>query len=106
MPPIESGETPAAVAPKKLTVSERLKQSEAERERLQHEVDELSTIALSKWLLVAHHQTSQAAIMQSLSWRVTKPLRTVRQVQLKVSDVGVAQTARVVVTTLQKRRKK
>ena len=106
MPPIESGETPAVVAPKKLTVSERLKQSESERERLQHEVDELSTIALSKWLLVAHHQTSQAAITQTLSWRVTKPLRTARQVQLKITEVGVAQTARVVVTTIQKRRKR
>ena len=106
MPPIESGEAPAVVAPKKLTVSERLKQSESERERLQHEVDELSTIALSKWLLVAHHQTSQAAITQTLSWRVTKPLRTARQVQLKITEVGVAQTARVVVTTIQKRRKR
>jgi len=106
MPPIESGETPAVVAPKKLTVSERLKQSESERERLQHEVDELSTIALSKWLLVAHHQTSQAAITQTLSWRVTKPLRTARQVQLKITEVGVAQTAQVVVTTIQKRRKR
>lgn len=106
MPPIESGETPAVVAPKKLTVSERLKQSESERERLQHEVDELSTIALSKWLLVAHHQTNQAAITQTLSWRVTKPLRTARQVQLKITEVGVAQTARVVVTTIQKRRKR
>jgi hypothetical protein len=106
MPPIEPGVTPAVETPKKLTVSERLKQSELERERLQREVDELSTIALSKWLLVAHHQQSQAAITQTLSWRVTKPLRQARQVQLKINEVGVAQTARVVVTSLQKRRKK
>ena len=106
MPSIDPGATPEATAPAKPTLTQRLKQSEAERERLQREVDELSAIALSKWLLVAHHQTSQAAIVQSFSWRVTKPLRTVRHVQLKVTEVGVAETAKVVVTALQKRRKK
>jgi hypothetical protein len=106
MPPIEPGAITPMETPKKLTVSERLKQSEAERERLQREVDQLSTVALSKWLLVAHHQQSQAAITQTLSWRVTKPLRTARQVQMKITEVGVAQTAQVVVATLRKRRQR
>ena len=106
MPPIESDATPSVETSKKPTVAERLKQSEAERLRLQHEVDRLSNIALSKWLLVAHHQQSQAAIMQTLSWRVTRPLRTARKVQIKIGEVGVAQTARVVVASAQKRRKR
>jgi hypothetical protein len=106
MPPIESGETPSAVTPEELTLAERLKHSEDERERLQREVDELSTVALTRWLVAAHHQTSEAEFAQTLSWRVTKPLRTARTVQLKVAEVGVVQTARVVVATVQKRRRR
>ena len=106
MSSIEPGAVPEAVVPAKPTLTQRLKQSEAERERLQREVDQLSTVALSKWLLVAHHQQSQAAITQTLSWRITRPLRQARQVQMKISEVGVAQTAQVVVTTLRKRRQR
>jgi hypothetical protein len=105
MPSIEPGDNPQAETPKKLTVTERLKQSEAERERLQREVDSLSTAALSKWLLIAHRESSHVAMTQTVSWRITKPLRQVRLVQRKVAEVGVVQTAQVVVSTIQKRRK-
>jgi hypothetical protein len=105
-PPIESGVTPQEQTPNKLTDTELLKQSEAERAVLQREVDQLSSTALSKWLLIAHRESSHVAMTQTLSWRITKPLRAVRMVQRKVSEVGVASTARVVVSTLQSRRKK
>ncbi|WP_411699843.1 hypothetical protein [Conyzicola sp.] len=106
MSSLDPDATPDTVAPARPTLTQRLKQSEAERERLQREVDQLSTIALSKWLLVAHHQQSHAAITQTLSWRITRPLRTARQVQMKISEVGVAGTAQVVVATLRKRRQR
>jgi hypothetical protein len=106
MPPIEPGADPQPETFSDQTVSEQLKLAEAERQRLQREVDALSAAALSKWLLIAHRESSHAAMTQTLSWRITKPLRAVRLVQRKVSEVGVASTARVVVSTLQSRRKK
>lgn len=105
MPPIEPGDNPQEVTPKKLTVTERLKQSEAERARLQREVDQLSEAALSKWLLIAHRESSHVAMTQTLSWRITKPLRDLRLVQRKVTEVGMVRTAKVVVGTLQRNRK-
>lgn len=105
MPSNTPGENTAVETPKKLTVTERLKQSEAERARLQREVDQLSTAALAKWVLIAHRESSHVAITQTFSWRVTKPLRQVRLVQRKVTEVGVVRTAQVVVSTLKKRRK-
>ena len=105
MPPIEPGDNPHAETPKKLTVTERLKQSEAERIRLQREVDSLSEAALSKWLLIAHRESSHVAMTQTVSWRITKPLRAVRIVQRRVAEVGVVETAHVVAATLQRRRK-
>jgi len=105
MPPIEPGVAPQEETPKKLTVTERLKRSEAERERLEREVDSLSEAALSKWLLIAHRESSHVAMTQTFSWRVTKPLRQVRLVQRKVTEVGVVRTAQVVMGALQRRRK-
>ena len=104
MPAIESGDTAAVESPKKPTVSERLKQSEAERERLQHELDALSNAALGDWLSAAQgHANEIEAFYGTLSWRVTKPLRIARKVQLKVGEVGVARTSQVVVAELGRR---
>jgi len=104
MPPIESGDTAAVETPKKLTVSERLKQSEAERERLQRELDILSNTAFSDWLSATqNHANEIESFYNTLSWRVTKPLRVVRKVQLKAGEVGLARTSQVVVAELGRR---
>ncbi|MEA9984413.1 hypothetical protein [Subtercola sp. RTI3] len=64
-------------------VTNRLRVLEDERDRLQGELDEIANRATDRWLLAVHYESSVVnAIQQTLSWRVTKPLRWVRHLQL------------------------
>ncbi|UFS57743.1 hypothetical protein [Subtercola endophyticus] len=57
----------------------RLAELEAERDRLQAELDSVANRATDRWLGAASFESKAlAAMQQTISWRVTKPLRIVR----------------------------
>lgn len=67
----------------------RIGELEAERDRLQGELDSIANRALDRWLSVEQYESAAVASMQqTLSWKVTKPLRAVREVQLKRRSGG------------------
>ncbi len=63
-----------------------------ERDELRQENEQLRQRTLEDWVRVATSEASVPALVHqmeaSLSWRVTKPLRTIRSVQLKAAQVG------------------
>ena len=67
---------------------------------LEERVREAEERTLSYWLeavaLTASGSMTVAKLQQSVSWRVTKPLRAVRLVQMKVRETGVRRTAKMV----------
>ena len=83
---------------------ERLAQAEAERDRLREELDARSNESVASWLAVAGTESRILGQMHgTLSWRITKPLRFVRKVQLKAAQVGVAQVAHLAAADLRRR---
>lgn len=88
----------------KLSVSARLAQVEEERDRLRAELDAQSNASIASWLEVVGVESRILGDMQnSVSWKVTKPLRLVRKVQIKVAEVGVARTSQLAVADLKRR---
>ncbi|WP_166786538.1 hypothetical protein [Cryobacterium sp. TMT1-19] len=82
----------------------RLADSEAERDRLRNELDARSNESVESWLEVVGTESRILGQMHgTLSWRITKPLRFVRKVQLKAAQVGVAQVAQLAVADLRRR---
>ncbi|RFA22647.1 hypothetical protein [Subtercola boreus] len=74
-------EDPAESFPTDLT--NRIGALEAERLRLQKELDQIANRALDRWLSVEVYESHAVESMQqTLSWKVTKPLRAVREAQL------------------------
>lgn len=67
---------------------------------LEDRVREAEERTLSYWLeavaLTASGSMTVAKLQQSVSWRVTKPLRAVRLVQRKVRETGIRRTAKMV----------
>jgi hypothetical protein len=64
-------------------LSARVRELEHERDRLLGELDTLTNRSLAHWLSIERRETSAVdALHQTLSWRVTKPLRVVREAQL------------------------
>lgn len=63
-----------------------------ELDELRHENDELRQRTLEHWAAVAKSDASVSQVVNgmqsSLSWRVTKPLRVVRDLQIKAARVG------------------
>jgi hypothetical protein len=60
----------------------RVTELEAERDRLQGELDAVLNRATDRWLSAAQFESKAlAAMQQTVSWRVTKPLRAVRRFQ-------------------------
>lgn len=94
----------ASSKPKKLSVSARLAQVEEERDRLRAELDAQANASIASWLDVVGVESRVLGDMQnSVSWKVTKPLRVVRKVQIKVAEVGVARTSQLAVADLKRR---
>ncbi|GAA0999375.1 hypothetical protein GCM10009563_25000 [Subtercola frigoramans] len=57
---------------------------ENERDALQAELDAIANRAVGQWLTAEHFGSlAVSAMEQTLSWKVTKPLRTVRSAQLR-----------------------
>lgn len=97
---IASSERPAAKRP---TLGDRLAAAEAENERLQRANDALMNDSLSSWLVVVSDEArALAQIHATLSWRITRPLRLARQVQIKAKEVGLQETASVVLARLKR----
>ena len=63
-----------------------------ERDELRRENDELRQRILEGWTKLATSEASVPSIVQhmesSISWRITKPLRMVRSLQMKAARVG------------------
>ncbi|RFA08442.1 hypothetical protein B7R54_03795 [Subtercola boreus] len=67
----------------------RISELEGERDRLQAELDTVRNRALDRWLSVEQYESvAVASLQQTLSWKVTSPLRAVRSVQLKRRPAG------------------
>ena len=95
---------PTHSEPTHLSVSSRLAEVESERDALQAELDAKSNESIASWLTVVGTESRILGEMQnSVSWRVTKPLRLVRKVQLKVSQVGLGQVSQLAVADLKRR---
>ena len=57
----------------------RIAELEAERDRLQAELDSIANRATDRWLGAAQFESQALAAMQkTVSWRVTRPLRVFR----------------------------
>lgn len=60
-----------------------------ESARLQAELEELREAVLTDWILVTTRNVDALrAMQQSVSWRITRPLRVLRVFQRKASDLG------------------
>jgi hypothetical protein len=63
-------------------LEERVAELEAERDALQNELDSIVNRAADRWLSAVQFESKAlAAIQQTVSWKVTKPLRAVRTLQ-------------------------
>lgn len=84
--------------------SSRLEQLEQENARLRAIVDDYANGVVRDWLVSADAFSSVVPdVHGTLSWRITRPLRQVRAAQLKVAEIGLAPTARIVVDRVVKR---
>lgn len=96
--------TSGDVKPARKTVTQQLADAEKEIQRLQATNDALLNQSLNAWLTVVGDEArALAQVYSTLSWRITRPLRVVRQVQLKVSEVGPSETSALVAARLKQR---
>ncbi|QWT25037.1 hypothetical protein KPL76_06740 [Subtercola sp. PAMC28395] len=66
---------------------DRVTSLEKQRDDLQAELDAIANRVVGRWLTAEHFDASAlAAMKQTLSWRVTTPLRAVRSLQIKRND--------------------
>lgn len=76
----------------------------SERDRLRAQLDARANIEVASWLtIVADESRALRDIQQTLSWRITKPLRLVRKVQKKTTEVGVVAVSQLAVADLRRR---
>jgi len=77
---------------------------QAEIDRLQRELDARSTEDVRTWLKVVGEETRMLTNMRNtLSWRVTRPLRLARTVQIKMREIGLVRTSQLAVADLRRR---
>ncbi len=82
----------------------QLSKALAERDLLKKQNEALLDNTLNQWLVVADNESRiLQAVYASLSWRITKPLRMVRTVQLKIKEVGLVRTSEVIVGVVKQR---
>jgi hypothetical protein len=76
----------------------------AERDRLRQELDSRANADIVSWLRVVDDESRMLRDMQqTLSWRITKPLRLARKVQKKAAEVGVVEVSQLAVADLRRR---
>jgi hypothetical protein len=82
----------------------RIRELEDEVVRLQAEIDRRSGDDLRTWIRAVRDEGRLVRDMQkTLSWRVTRPLRLARFLQLKVAEIGVMKTSQLAVADLRRR---
>ncbi|WP_395243736.1 hypothetical protein ACGGZK_16650 [Agromyces sp. MMS24-K17] len=87
--------------PTKAALEARVEQLAAENQRLQSLVDDQANGVVHDWLISADaFATEVPNIHETFSWRVTRPLRDARTVQLKVAEIGLIPTMRIVTARL------
>jgi len=65
-------------------------------QELERELTELREAVLTDWITVASQVTDTLnSMQQTLSWRITKPLRVVRVLHRKVEQVGTARAVQI-----------
>ena len=83
-----------------LTPGDDQRQSRGDASLLEARVREAEERSLDFWLdavrTTAAGSMTVTKLQQSISWRITKPLRAVRLVQRKVQETGVRRTAAMV----------
>lgn len=76
----------------------------AERDQLRRELDSRANADILSWLRVVDDESRMLRDMQqTLSWRITKPLRLARKVQKKAGEVGVVEVSQLAVADLRRR---
>ena len=77
---------------------------ESERDGLRQFADEHANREIASWLEVVGTETRLLGEMQnSISWRLTRPLRAARTIQIKVARVGVPRASQLAVADLRRR---
>jgi len=65
-------------------------------QELERELAELREAVLTDWITVASQVTDALNSMQkTLSWRITRPLRLARGLQIKVEQVGTGRAVQI-----------
>jgi hypothetical protein len=91
----------------KAELEARLAELEHENEHLRRVVDDQANGVVRDWLVaVDTFATVVPNVHETLSWRITRPLRQARTVQLKVAEIGFAPTMRIVATRVGQRVRK
>jgi hypothetical protein len=100
----ETRETVDAAERKSTPQSRQVEEMQAEIDRLQRELDDRSNEDVRTWLKVVGEETRMLARMTStLSWRITRPLRLARTVQIKMKEIGLVRTSQLAVADLRRR---
>lgn len=82
----------------------RVAELEQEVAALRSQVDDYENGVVRDWLVSSDaYATDVPDVHNTFSWRVTRPLRQVRTVQLKVSEIGFLPTARIVASRVGRR---
>lgn len=72
--------------------------------RLERELDELREAILDDWLIVTSRSDETVrALQNTLSWRITKPLRLLRAFDLKRRNVGSYSAAKLAAVAIARR---
>ena len=100
----ETRETADAAELKPTPQSRQVEEMQAEIDRLQRELDARSNEDVRTWLKVVGEETRMLASMtNTLSWRITRPLRLARTVQIKMKEIGLVRTSQLAVADLRRR---
>ncbi|TFC72403.1 hypothetical protein E3O45_12695 [Cryobacterium sp. TMS1-20-1] len=104
MPESEAFGSSTANEPEPSSLSERLAEVELERDQLRSELDARENDSVASWLeVVGTESRILGDIHNTLSWRITKPLRFVRKVQIKAVELGPARFSQLAVADLKRR---
>ena len=70
----------------------------------EQQLEELRDAVLDDWILVTSHATDAIRSMQAtVSWRVTRPLRTFRVLSYKAKDIGLVPTGQLAAVAIARR---
>src|SRR5690606_24560743 len=99
-----SNDSPLTVNNEVVPGSQTLEEIRAERDRIRLELDAFKEASLTDWMVIAHTENRILGDMQNtISWKVTKPLRAARRFQLMASERGLIEASRVGLTYVTRR---